>query len=371
MAISLSKANPIRFAKVNNLLPSFDNTLFDNEEFAGITNKYFKQQYEYKEDFLIQIKADLTETPVMTVYINGAPTVLTADNVEVYTSFKIWEYFYSFNSANSELYFTAVGTTDTYQSEPICIVDDLTGFYKIEWYNLDPPTANNNFEFDYSTTLAKANVNHIWVEPLFFSYTPSGESTVYDNQNEKEIIKRSLFRNLNFQSDPIPRYFAEMLTVYMAHDVFVVNDIQYVAEELPEVEAFGGTNVVQITANLTDKNVLGLNTYDTGFSCSTTTNDEIMNLELKGVSGAQTLSVPEGYLIQSITAYKVTGTPTIKAGSTVGGQDLMYPSTVTVRETSTVNQEIAETGINTIYLDISGVGATANIYVILILNRQT
>jgi len=367
--ISISKCNPIRFALVDSNLPSFDNTLFADESFDGITSKHFVQEFEYKDTVLIQIMGE-DETPVLTKYVDGVATVIALDNTQVYTDFKIYEYQFSFDDIEC-FYLTATTSTTSYKSENINIValNSLSEYYKLEAYNYDPPTENNNWGFDFSTVLAKANVNYLRIPALFLDYSQSGKATIYDNQNEKEIIKQSNFRTLNFESAPIPRYLAEMISIYMGLDVFVVNDVQYVKEENIETERFGGTNLFKLTTMLTQKNVIGINTFDTGFDCDVTTNTEVMNLQLLAVSGQQSLVIPEGYLIQSITAYQVTGTPTIKAGTTVGGSDIMYPISISSVETQTVNQDIAGSGDATLYIDISGAGATANIHVIIIQNR--
>lgn len=95
---------------------------------------------------------------------------------------------------------------------------------------------------------------------------------------------------------------------------------------------------------------------------------KVKTLTISNASGAETVSIPGGYMIQTITAYQTAATPTVKAGRTLGGQDIVYPTEIASGEviTTTVNQEMQKSSDATLYVTVAGIGAMADIYITVI-----
>jgi hypothetical protein len=367
--ITISKANPIRFVHNDSLAASFDNTLTADESFAGIYRKPFYQKFINDEHIPLQLKLygnTSGNEVILKKNNNGTETVIAATASTVYSSFTIYEYLIQIKTGES-FYLVAYTDIDTWTSETLCGEASLPGYTKLEWFNYDPLTYNENYQFDYQTSQAKAVVNFLYLQSNIFEYAAAGEKTVIDNQNEKIVLKRSVFRRLKLESDPIPRWLAEKLTIAMSHDVFVVNDVSYVLEEEASIDKAGKTNFVNFSAVLTQKAVLGINTYDLGINGVM----EMIHLDGNAIAAATTFTVPAGYLIAWMTCYRTAGDPVIIAGTTVGGTNIVNNMTLNgttkVWSTSNISREIAPVAAATLYVGVSG--GTCNIDILLIKNR--
>ena len=262
LKIIVSKANSIRFAHSNGLMPSFDNMLSGDETWATKPTVKFEHVFFKDDVVLLQIKAGLTATVVLTKYVGNVPTVITATTVTTITGqFKIYEYVLTLSSLER---FTLKATSEesTWLSECIEVVNSEPDYKLLQWSNLDP--INDSFEFDYTTTLSETYVNFMRVRGQMLQYKPSGDTKIYDNQNEKVKLKGSIYRMLTFESDIVPRQIAEMIVIAMHHDLFLLNEVGYISEELPEIEMMGAE--AQIKTDLTLIDSLGLNTDDIGYS---------------------------------------------------------------------------------------------------------
>jgi hypothetical protein len=373
--ITISKANPIRWVHNDSLAAHFDNTLTADESFPGVFRKSFSQKFISADTVPLQLKLygnTSGNEVIVKKYVNGTETVIAATATTVYASFTIYEYLITITTGET-FYLKAYTDIDTWTSEPICGEATLPHHVKLQWFNYDPLTYNENWQFDYQTTQAKAVVNFLYLEANLFEYSSSGEKTVIDNQNEKIVLKRSVFRRLKLEAAPVPRWLSEKLLIAMAHDVFVVNDVSYILEEDANAERAGKTNFVNFSAVLTQKAVLGLNTYDIGFICDATTTESMIILQELAASGGKTFAITDDYLILTITGERVAGSPTIKAGTTLGGDDILLEMALTPTytvEAALVATDKASIPGGILYVTVSGVGATANIYVATFKNRQ-
>lgn len=374
--ITVSAANVIRFRHTDGLAASFDNTLTDDESFSGIRTRTFKQKFISDDPIPIQLKLSGAGTSatevVLTKYRNGYnPAVLTPTATTVYADFTIYEYLIAPKTGEC-IYLVASTDSDSWTSETIEAFDSLDDHLKIEWFNYEVLTANENWHFDYQTPQAQAHANMLRLNALLFEYSPSGEKSILDNQNEKMILKRSLFRRLKLETAPIPRWLAEKLIIAMSHDVFVVNDIAFVCEEDPEVERSGKTNFVTLTAVLTQKDVLGINTHDIGFDVDSTAMTGIINMTETG-SGAKVFTITDDYMILTLTGIRTAGSPIITAGTTVGGSDILAGMSLSAGYITEVASLAVDKGSlvdGNLYVTISGGGATATVHVLTIKNRQ-
>lgn len=325
----VSKANSIRFAHKDGNKRSFDNTLSHEEVSFNNPTPVYCQKYFYGDSVYLQIKAGLTATVVLTRHLNtGLSGTIAVSNVETYSEYKIYEYIIT-NNIYYTYYLELATEQSTWESEWCTVIapedDNITKYMLLQWSNLDEGT--DTFEFDYNTTLALANVNFMRILAKMQAYKPSGITEVYDNQNEKTKLKGSLFRNLTFEAEPVPTPIAELITIAMQHDLFLVNDVGYVVEDLPNIDMFGGK--AQVTAELTVTASLGLNTHDIGFDCDTIIDEMIENKEVLNTIGIGTFNVSTGYGITQIIAKKISGNPVLKIGSTSGGEEIFREEEIT------------------------------------------
>jgi len=324
--IIISKANAIRFKENNSLMPSFDNRLSYEEDFGNVPARYYNQTIFVKSWKLVQIKAGLTaDVSLFKVDIDGVETEIIPSNVKNMPTFAIHDFILTFSAIEPCFYLEAKESgTVKHTSEWQEVIEETDGYLKIEWTNLD--LLSNSFEFDYLTAAAIANVNYMLVKGRLLDYEPSGEETVYDNQEKTEIIKANYYRGLSLELEVIPRQIAEIIGIATRHDEFQVNEVSFVASEIPEMEMFGAA--IQFKAILKQPLILGINTHDIGFDCDSTTTDMIENKGFEDASGSDSAAVTEGYGLTQIVAKTLSGSPVLKVGYTVGGDEIVRSRTI-------------------------------------------
>lgn len=325
--IIISKANSIRFANRNGQLRSMDNQLSHEEEWEDKPCILFEQTIFQNDVKLIQIKAGLTATVVLTQYFeDDSTTIHAADDITTYATYKTYDYLITF-SALTLSRFGAVSESSNWLSEWQDVIEaDNVRYRLIQWTNLDIDTSR--FEFDYTTTLAIANVNFMRLMIDDSGYIPGGETDVYDNQNEAVITRATAFTNILFRTGFIPRQIARILVIAMKHDRFLVNQIRYIVPDLPDVGEKGGwvDLSVEMRVNLSE----GENTHNIGFDCDAATSGKMTEVkEVEGATGNGTFTVSDGYSINYISVRKVTSNPLLKIGSSIGGDDIMPEQLIT------------------------------------------
>jgi hypothetical protein len=266
-----------------------------------------------------------------------------------------------------ETYITVVQDSDSWKSEPFIgdgnLTDEINNneVRKIEYFNID-----NAFQIDFSTGITYT----LYIYCVQKKRSGSGESSIYDNQSEKTVLKKTKQRILRFETLPVPRYIGETIDLCFAMDNLVINGISYVFEEdaIEEIEE-EGSNFINITAELTDKEYLGVNTHDIGFTCDTpTTEGEVMILTILGASGSETFTVPAGYLVHTLRSQWVSGaTVEVKLGTSIGGQNLVYPRDITSVETdrtTSIHGDIDRDSDTDIYATVTGGVANLDLQII-------
>lgn len=379
----ISVASSIKFRKEDGLLPSFDNTLFEDETHFRIAKHPFMQTF-FTTDTAVKVQAEVETGQLFN--LQYAIGTLKSPGVMIWGEFssmsgesKVYSGVYDYweielnMSDYTYVKFRGVITenesvVETWISEPVQVIAADTRYLLIEFFNLE-----DKFHCYYTNPTEADRITHrIRVKGVFRKYKSGGETSVFDNQDEIVKIKDEVKRMLTLETEPIPAYLAEMITVATAHDKFFINEVEFVAENKPEYET-GGGDLASLTCTLTQRNVIGLNTHDIGLNCNSISDTYTMVLQEENASGQKSFTVPEGYLIATITGYRTAGNPVIIAGTTPGGNEILYGmnlSSGTPLEVATVNTEIANTGDQTLYAEVTGTGATANIYVLLIKNRQ-
>ena len=370
----ISKASSIFFRKEDGLLPSFDNTFHNDLTLHGGMSLSYAQKVYSDDVVTIQIKVITGYTVDLYFSENcwGAWQKYSSGTKEVVlTGYDIWEIeidFADFSSETIQFELRILDTTPTiaeyWHSEAIEILtDEDDSHLLIEFFNLE-----SAFEVDYSNEIT----HQLRIEGQLKEYKPGGESSVFDNQNEVTKIKDEVKRVLTFKTEPIPAYLAEMLRVAVAEDKFFINEVEFVAEAVPEFDN-NASNLGMFSVALTQRNVIGVNTHDIGFDCDTITNTDTMVLQELAASGQKSFAITDDYLVLTLTGYRTAGSPTIKAGITPGGDEILSsmvlsPSYLT--EVALIPTDKASITGGTLYVTVTGAGATANIYIICIKNRQ-
>lgn len=348
----VSKANSIRFAHINGLMPSFDNTLSSDEYFSPYVTSAFKHEFFVNDEVLVQIKTGLTATHTLNkVYQDGSETLISVTNTTTYTDFKILDFVITLSSAE-EFYLLSETEESTWKSECVSVFTNPIDaeYMLIEWTNLD--VTNDSYEFDYTTADSIDNVNYMRIKGQLMTYKPKNESTIFDNQNEVTKIKANLFRVLTAQFAITPRPVAEKIIIAMQHDLFNLNQVPYVIEESPELDSVGAW--VNLSADLTVVDSLGFNTHDIGYDCDSTGGEDVENKVADAATGNGSFSVSDGYGLTQIIVKKISGTPLIKFGTTVSGDDLLTERTIVDIDIDSNRYTPDVSGTWTIYYTLSG-----------------
>lgn len=381
MGMVIGQANSIRFRKVDSNLPSFDNTLTQNEKFYNDRIFTYCQRWLTTDTVIVQIKSDSATVPtVIATKADNSEVVITASPVSSYDQDgdSVNDlFFFTFSVVMSgyttESYITVTQGAVVYRSEPFKgdaeLSTELTNgeVMKIEYFNID-----NAFQLDFSSEAGSLTFT-LYVESIVKELGFGGESSIYDNQSELTKLKETVQRTFVFNTLDIPRYIAETLKLASSMDNFVVNDVSYVRQEEPELSPIDGSNLVTYSMILNDKEYLGVNSHDIGFSADTPISEgEVMILTVDAVSGSQTFSVPAGYLVHTMRAQWVSGTSVeVKLGTSVGGSQLLFPFVITssiTDSTGSVHADIDRDATTNIYATITG--GVANLDVQLIQNTQ-
>jgi len=376
--IILGFGNSIRFRKVDANFTNFDNTLTANERFFNDSIFTYCQRFLETDTVTIQAKSTINTVPTVKLYdsINNE-TTLTASLVSSYdqdndtvNDLFFFEFQVPMTGLTEEQYLIVSQNGIYWKSEPFKADPELLTelqngeAMKIEYYNTD-----NALQMDFSTDITFT----IYVEGYIKDYGFGGESSVYDNQDELTKLKETMSRLMTFKTLYIPRYLAEMIRIASGFDVFVINGVSYVREDLPEITPLESSNLVELSMTLNDKEYLGVNTHDIGFDCDViiTPTGDIMVLTELNASGSVSLVIPAGYLIHVMRAIWVSGTSVeVKLGQTVGGDELVYPFEINsgyTKETVSIHADEDRENDTTIYATITG--GVANIDVQLIINK--
>lgn len=368
MALTIALANAIRFRPVNEAYPNIDNTFdLDNEVHNRLINNGLLQRYQ-DDNVTIQAKSSTGDAVTCRAWYNNAWTDIAASIVitPVIGLFDYTQFILPFSAfTTGYVYFEITDGTELLRSEVIECGGVDSDYLKIEWFNQD-----NGFEMNYVGG---------GIVPLMYVYgnmqltPPSGESVVYSNQGHETKLKEIVQRTVNLECY-VQAYVAEQLALAMAHDRFFINEVEFVTSKKPSFAPEGNSNIYKFTAELVQKNVIGLNTHDVGFDPdSGLTDNFIMNSEILNMTGNSILNIPAGYLLHTITCIWLAGANfTIKAGTSGGADDVMQaiaPIEADNPIVASIHHDNPDASV--IFFTMSaGTGSPAvNIYVQLIKNR--
>jgi len=219
-------------------------------------------------------------------------------------------------------------TVYTHESEWVNIPDagidqtreDNPNLFKFEWFNVE-----NGFGMDY---VMSGMVGKAYIESKLIYGQAAGDSVIFDNQGE-EVKLKEIVQRVMMLSCEVPAYLAEQITLWMAHDQFFINDVQYINSKKPTIQQRGNSNIYQLVAELKQTDVIGINTHDTGFDCDTANNySMILNIPETGIIQDFSEDLPAGYLLHMATLIWTSGTGTIILGTTAEDDDIFTEKTV-------------------------------------------
>jgi len=367
--IDIPISNPVRFRPLTGQTePNFDNTFEDDYTGENRTNKPFAQ-YVSADGWYLQVvtdyntldesgncSVDIVENYEGTVNGFGPPVIIEMGGFYYHTfeirpmntgCFKLWcvdgtDYLFE-----SEWLHNPVGGIATLRASN-------TNLYLVEWYNIE-----NNYGIEY---VESGLVNRAYIEAKLIWGQPAGDSVIFDNQGEEVKLKETVQRVFMLSLDA-PAYICEMLTVAMSHDMFFINDMQYINSKKPQVSQIGNSNIYSFNSELKQVAVIGLNTHDTGFDCDASKLlNMILNSTFTGVSTSFTDTAPSGYVLHLLTVLWVSGDGTLSLGTTAGGTDIFSAENVdSVDNLQTIEVNLPIESTQILYATITGtVSMTVN-----------
>jgi len=358
----ISPLNSITFKEDNGKMQVYDNTLSEDFVYDGKVNSPVVQRFKNTDEITIQFISNMTTNKVELLDLdNNTVSIVSFVEKSTYSEFSVYEFILS--ALVSGCYKVRVTGSEIGEDDVVWISetfkianeDEFSNYLKVEYYNLD-----NMAYLDYSTGIK----HFFWINSRVFKYKPAGEIDTYNNLGNVQKTREVIQRVWSFESEELPLHLAIKFIESSALDVFMINDKAYVTEDKPEIEDLDNRYSVTITAELTQKNVIGLNSTHIQV-IDPTQDDMVKNPSIEGAAGNVTIPVSAGYVLRHITIFKKTGSVvTIKAGTTPAGNDIFEETldNITPKLNITVTELFEETVGGTLYFNISGVGATASIY---------
>ena len=250
---TIAPVNSLSFVRINSLNPSFDNTLYQDQDKIGISKNPYCQKIQKQDVITIQVKTDFTTVTAWMYDINsGAVTSLTPVVDSVYTDFSFWKVPMTFsNNGFFKVFISATlsgYTTVNYVSEMIEIRDSWDGF-KIDYYNID-----NTGYVDYSTNLA--HLLRVWGVMKFSDI--GGKEDFYNNFGVEQRVYAENETIYELDIEEIPYYLCRQILYGGKLDVFKINDIDYILKE-HSLSQHPSSHNYDLTLKLTQKLVTGIN----------------------------------------------------------------------------------------------------------------
>lgn len=265
MVVSL--ANSIRFKLDVNEMATFDNKLSCEIDILGKETQFTPQAMIVGQTADIQIIVD-TGNAVTGVNAPG----LVISSITKRETIDIFDYYTCIVTATAESKGNSISIIeaggDTYKSELINVYDltdiklEKLGYLKLSWTNED-----NKYLYDYRTNI----LNEAYILGRMYEYEPKITQNIFTNDEETINQKSTVQRTLKLQLTKINPKIAEMVSVAMSHEYFFINEAQFVLEDSPEISNY--SNYTDLSATLTQSNVIGLNTYGFEYPPTNTENN--------------------------------------------------------------------------------------------------
>jgi len=130
----------------------------------------------------------------------------------------------------------------TFISEAFEVNQEVSDFHKIVWKNSE----NNQISWD--TGIECFTRLPYRFEPTF---EPIDENEIYTTDTTKFMLESEVYESYVFNFEPLPLNMARQLLYISSSDYLKVDDVFYVKEETPEMEAAIGSNLYVVKLKLT------------------------------------------------------------------------------------------------------------------------
>jgi hypothetical protein len=169
-------------------------------------------------------------------------------------NFEVYEFSVNYDLTESEYQLAIVNTTTadydannplssaTFISEIFEISQEISDFHKIEWKNSE----NNQISWD--TGIQCFNRLPYRFEPTF---EPIDENEIYTTDTTKFMLESEVYESYVFNFEPLPLNMARQILYISSSDYLKIDDVFYVKEETPEMEAAIGSNLYIVKLKLT------------------------------------------------------------------------------------------------------------------------
>jgi hypothetical protein len=258
MIFSISPVNSLSFVKIDTNKPSFVNTLYQDQNRAGISVGTYCQKIQTTDVVTIQCKTDYTSvTAYMYQVDTGVITPLTATLMTSYASFSFWEIPITFSVTGFFKIFISATSTGfdniNYVSEMIEVRSSWDNVVIACW-NLE-----NTGEIDYSTGIRHA----FRVFGILAFSDIGGKDEFYNNFGIQERIYSENETIYELDIENIPYYLCRQLIYCGRLDMFTINDVVFIVKE-HSLTQHAGSHDFDLTMKVTEKAVMGISVY-TGF----------------------------------------------------------------------------------------------------------
>jgi hypothetical protein len=370
----------MHFAKVDSNLPNIENTLSFNEHYAAFSNQEYCQKWQSDSVVTVQVTSDDNTTPTIQVYAPDLLGTLMPVLKSSYTDRYYWEFEVDFSSYSGKvIQIKVTQNTDIWLSEyqeNDDLDDDLSFGYllKMEYTNKDKPSALPNIQIDYTTGIDF----FLFVEAQIKEASYQGEDEVLTNVDEKKLISAQVFKARSLKTMDLPEFMLDKITLAGKHFVFILNDLTFTTDGLPDLEPTGMNSAVMDWV-IIHTEILGLSTDDKGTTGDSDMTDLMLIRSNDAISGTWSFSVPAGYMLHYAAIGHGTGSAgafKIDFGTSISGSDL-YKGVVDIALATRddiqfhVQEEWDDGSATTIYVTITGAGAIGKAYVQLLKNYDS
>lgn len=375
----ISRANSIHFVKVDGLLPNVENTLSFDERYAGHLIRGYCQKWDITDVVTVQCVSDSDTLPTVNVYTPAAGTTITPSLVASYAATSVLpaRYYFEFEVdfsgyVGKKIQIKVTQGTDVWMSEKqwcYALTDDLAdgNLVLIQYTNKDNESKLPNVQIDYTTGIEF----FFYVEAVLKDVVYQGEDQVFTNIGGKVLIESQLFKARRLATKILPEFMTDKIAIAGKCFTFLVNDLTYTTDGLPEISSPGG-NLRALTWTLVHSDILGFTTDDKSIELPTM--DGIITRNTTSIVDTWTFVAPAGYLIHTVVAghgvgsvadYALTMGYSLHAAEILDAMDVPLSATNT---TAGIHDQPAFETDTTVYVEIAGAGAIGKIYVQLLRN---
>ena len=249
---TISPVNSLSFVRSNTLLPSFDNTLYQNLQ-RVVSKVPYCQMIQVQDTITLQVKTDFTSVAASIYNVaTGAMTSLTPTIASTYTNYSFWNIPVTFSTLGYFKIFVS-GTLSgyspvTYNSEMIEVRSSWDGVL-LNYYN-----SVNTIYVDYST-----GIQHQIRAFGFVKFSDvGGTDEYYNNFGVEERVYAENQTIYELYLEGIPYYLCKQIIYGSKLDNFYINNVPYLVTE-HTVTVQSGSHNYDLVLKMMQQNVTGIN----------------------------------------------------------------------------------------------------------------